>query len=397
MTLFVLVTNSVKKINILNSNKYLNMEEVESFLERLSKLTSDALTLEFIGDTFIEGKDMVHKIYLVKIGDPRDHILYFDCGIHAREWISPASCLYVIQKLAIVFEYKNYILRSQKLIKWRPLLNYQWHFIPVLNPDGYFRSHEPDTDGEDTNRMQRKNMRPLKTMNITDDIAEKCYDEGGCFGVDLNRNFPSGWGMGHKSFIQESALPWTSVYKSHKPLSEPESQAVHKYIKKHRQKILSAISVHAYGREIYYAKGYLESDHPDQIKGPQRDLLREFAKYFNKALDYRIGTVSDLLDETNLCGGATDDYYSTYWKINISYTIELDPDISKFQVGFKLPPKEIKPVGKKLFHAVLLMARKMDQLYPHLKKYTRHGRHHKIRQGSSKPKRYQDQDYYRLY
>ena len=77
-------------------------------------------------------------------------------------------------------------------------------------------------------------------------------------------------------------------------------------------------------------QGYLKSDHPDQIKGAQRDLLREFAKYFNKALDYRyvplpimnsrmakvvcrIGTVSDLLDETNLCGGATDDYYSTYW------------------------------------------------------------------------------------
>ena len=38
----------------------------------------------------------------------------------------------------------------------------------------YHRSHEPDTDGTDTNRMQRKNMRPLKAMNISEEIEEKC-------------------------------------------------------------------------------------------------------------------------------------------------------------------------------------------------------------------------------
>ena len=37
---------------------------------------------------------------------------------------------------------------------------------------------------------------------------------GNCLGVDLNRNFPSGWGRGHKSFIDESELPSTSVYKA---------------------------------------------------------------------------------------------------------------------------------------------------------------------------------------
>ena len=36
---------------------------------------------------------------------------------------------------------------------------------------------------------------------------------GGCLGVDLNRNFPSGWGEGHKTFVVDSALPWTGVYK----------------------------------------------------------------------------------------------------------------------------------------------------------------------------------------
>ena len=31
--------------------------------------------------------------------------------------------------------------------------------------------------------------------------------------ADLNRNFPSGWGEGHKTFVVDSALPWTGVYK----------------------------------------------------------------------------------------------------------------------------------------------------------------------------------------
>ena len=35
-------------------------------------------------------------------------------------------------------------------------------------------------------------------------------------GVDLNRNFPGGWGQGHSSFIKESTEPSTSVYKGYK-------------------------------------------------------------------------------------------------------------------------------------------------------------------------------------
>ena len=70
--------------------------------------------------------------------------------------------------------------------------------------------------------------------------------------------------------------------------------------------------------------------------------------------------------------------------INASYTIELDPDIQNHDVGFKLPPEEIKPVGesfytfhvcvnakpiypgKKMFNALRYMADEMDSMYPHL-------------------------------
>merc|ERR1712025_476816 len=130
----------------------------------------------------------------------------------------------------------------------RPILNYQWQFIPMLNPDGYQNSHETDHDGSNIEkfRMHRKNMRPLSAMDLNKSMLEKCHDEGNCEGVDLNRNFPSGWGLGHETFVKESNDPSMSVYKGSKPLSEPESQALHNHIKKIKKKILSAISVHSY-------------------------------------------------------------------------------------------------------------------------------------------------------
>jgi len=67
-----------------------------------------------------------------------------------------------------------------------------------------------------------------------------------------------------------------------------------------------------------------------------------------------------------MCGGATDDYYWTFWGINISYTLELDPDLHSHEIGFHLPPEKIRPVGKKVFNALRLIAEKMDKEYPHL-------------------------------
>ena len=51
------------------------------------------------------------------------------------------------------------------------------------------------------------------TKTFLKDIHLYIFLPGGCLGVDLNRNFPSGWGEGHKTFVVDSALPWTGVYK----------------------------------------------------------------------------------------------------------------------------------------------------------------------------------------
>ena len=52
------------------------------------------MTLKTIGQSH-EGRD----IYRLDIGDTSLPTMVVDCGIHAREWASPAFCLYMINEL----------------------------------------------------------------------------------------------------------------------------------------------------------------------------------------------------------------------------------------------------------------------------------------------------------
>lgn len=55
--------------------------------------------------------------------------IIIDGGIHAREWISPAMCLFIINQLV---ENTDNSAMIEKV---------DWYIVPVLNPDGYEYSH----------------------------------------------------------------------------------------------------------------------------------------------------------------------------------------------------------------------------------------------------------------
>lgn len=52
-------------------------------------------------------------------------LVLIDAGVHAREWIAPATALYTIQELV-----EN---ESNRLLIERV----DWHMIPTINPYGY--------------------------------------------------------------------------------------------------------------------------------------------------------------------------------------------------------------------------------------------------------------------
>lgn len=115
-------------------------------------------------------------------GNKTNKAIWIDGGIHAREWISPASVTYFVNDL--VGNWKNQSEFMQSI---------DWYVLPVLNPDGYEYSHTND-------RLWRKNRNPL------------AGDE--CAGVDLNRNFGYEWGgiesiddPCDETYISNSAAP----------------------------------------------------------------------------------------------------------------------------------------------------------------------------------------------
>ena len=152
------------------------------------------MTSKVIGMTN-EGRNI--KVVKINSNNTQLPIIFIDAGIHAREWISPASTLFLIEKLA------------KQISKGRgknDIAKYQWHIIPLANPDGYeytrclvgtlhirfcvvvIKLH----NSRSHNRLWRKNTVPLPNTD--------------CIGVDLNRNFPEGYGIG------ASKNPCSEVY-----------------------------------------------------------------------------------------------------------------------------------------------------------------------------------------
>jgi len=159
----------LEKSSDFDLNRYHYFKDIEEYLRLLSNETNK-LVLDSYG-TSIENR----QLYDVRIFKPIDEAssneseksaenekksVIIECGAHAREWLSPASCLHYI----------NYLINdadSQSLLD-----NYEFRIIPIVNPDGYAYSWTKD-------RMWRKNRRRFADNN--------------CYGVDLNRNFNVGF------------------------------------------------------------------------------------------------------------------------------------------------------------------------------------------------------------
>ena len=94
--------------------------------------------------------------------------IFLECGIHAREWVSPATCLYAIDELigsgqnGLLGQCKYSVLNLNRPFCKLYFLTFlcpsdDFYIIPVTNPDGYAYTW-------DGNRMWRKNRRPSSKL-----------------------------------------------------------------------------------------------------------------------------------------------------------------------------------------------------------------------------------------
>ncbi|XP_064640884.1 carboxypeptidase B-like [Lineus longissimus] len=303
-------------------NQYHRHSEINSWLSLLASSPKCAGACEMfsVGRSH-EGRDMKG----IKVGLPGSNKLsvWIDGGIHAREWISPATVLNIL----------NYLIEDNyggdadaKAI----LKRFDVYILPVVNPDGYDHSWT-------RNRLWRKNRQNGKGHYY------------GCEGVDLNRN----WGH-HWMEAGADSYPCSDIYAGSSAMSEPETQNVANYILRRKNNMKIFLTFHSYGLYWLTPWGYTSKRPVDY-----QDLIAKANKATSKIRDYRglrykVGTSTNVL---YAAAGGSDDWAKGVAGIKYSYTVEL-PDDGRH--GFVLPAREIRPVGvetyagvKELFKAVL--------------------------------------------
>lgn len=160
-----------------------------------------------------QGRD----IWMVKISDnvgvdENEPEVLYDALHHAREPLSMETTLLFMEQLLQGYGVDpelTYIVDNREL-----------YFVPVVNPDGYEYNRQIAPNG---GGMWRKNRR----------------NNGGSFGVDLNRNYSDFWGL-----PGASSTPSSSTYRGPSAFSEPETAALRDFAA--TRSFVQVVSTHSF-------------------------------------------------------------------------------------------------------------------------------------------------------
>ena len=198
---------------------YHHFNVIADFIDCIGRSYPEVAKVIDIGKS-TEGRP-IKVVKISKPGTQASKSIFIEGGIHAREWISPSSALYIMYL---------YIARNDK---FPDIFNhYDVYILPVLNPDGYEYTHTTD-------RMWRKTR----------------SKHGRCYGVDPNRNFDYKWG-GQGT----SGYACSDIYRGRRPFSEPELRALRDFIMPRKDEFILYLAMHSYGQYILYPWGYERKD-----------------------------------------------------------------------------------------------------------------------------------------
>ncbi|KXS11465.1 hypothetical protein M427DRAFT_72925 [Gonapodya prolifera JEL478] len=279
-----------------------------------------------IGKSF-QGRDL----FQVRIGtrtNPAVKQVYIQGLIHAREWVAGSTVQYIAYKL--VSAYSN---PSDPDNAWavRTLNSTELFVVPVVNPDGYEYSWTTD-------RLWRKNRRRAVTSSSA-------------VGVDLNRNYPKGWGADPDG---ASTTPSAEDYQGPSPLSEPESRVITSNFVNTLKSAILSIDYHSYSQLLLRPPGYnyaIPSAQAAKLKaagdaGAAAIAVKSGRTYTSQTalqLYPATGTAVDYAWDESVNTQVTKD--RTNGRV-YSYTIELRPSSSDTATGFILPPSQIVATGE---------------------------------------------------
>ncbi|XP_072047991.1 carboxypeptidase B-like [Amphiura filiformis] len=299
-------------------SRYHTYEEIQQWIEDFTAENSH-IADELLLTTSFEGR----PINGLRLGKKTSHrkAVYFQAGIHAREWISPAMLMYITKLLAENYGRDNIVTRF--------LDNFDIYIVPLLNVDGYHYTWTQD-------RMWRK------TRSVTPGNR--------CPGTDLNRNYGYKWG-GEGAWH----LSCSDVYCGPHPYSEPEINGSTTFLlnRNKTQDFVAFLDFHSYSQMLLSPWSYSASvtsphDYADQMSAASKMASALERVHGTK---YEYGPSVTTLSAP--ASGCSQDWAYGILGVKYAFIMELR-DLGDF--GFLLPDNQIIPTGQETFAAVRALA-----------------------------------------
>lgn len=280
---------------------YFHLETIYDWMDHLREKYADIVQRVEVGNSY-EGR----PIRGIKLSKKKNNTaIVVEGGIHAREWISPATATFILDKL----------LTSDDKDVQQIATNFDWIFLPVVNPDGYRATFQSD-------RLWRKTRQPF----------------GLCRGADLNRNFDSAWNL-----TGSSPNPCDYDYAGPNVWSEREADQLRTYLKSiaKTQMIQTYISLHSYSQLLMFPHGWTNErvSNYDDLMSIGNKTIEAISKRYGTI--YKTGSVYETIYPSS--GSSHDWAYSTL-NAPISFTFELRGPPNSTNM-FLLPASEIEEVG----------------------------------------------------
>ncbi|XP_031556615.1 carboxypeptidase B-like [Actinia tenebrosa] len=295
--------------------RYNTLDQIVAEMGRLVQTRPNIASMFSVGTSY-QGRQM-NAIKLSSGAGKKT--LFMNCGIHAREWITPATCMYMLNQ--IITKYGSDSSITAMLNKLDIVI------MPVLNVDGYVYTWTSD-------RMWRKTRSP---------------QGNGCYGADPNRNFNAKWaGPG------TSSNPCRDTYHGSRPFSEIETRNVAHYLYGIRSKLVGYLDIHAYSQLWMTPWGHARGAYPPTYQEMMRVAnIAVRTLYGVHRTSYRAGSVADIIYAAT---GGTMDWVAGTLGVTYSYGLELR---DKGRYGFLLPANQIRPTGEETFAAIKAMVQEM--------------------------------------
>ena len=205
VTLISLLATSTSVMCYAQEGEIVNAKNIYTYTDMQSDIIELCATYPCVSYNTLGKSASGLSIYEVVLGDPNaKHHICVNASIHAREYQNTLLVMDLLEDACIKGWDKDVCI----------------HFVPMVNPDG---------------------------VAISQSGIDKLWKANGN-GVDLNRNFPTGWGyVDPKGY---STVPSREFYCGASEASEPETKAMIKLLT--QRKYDCVLSYHQAGQVLYW-------------------------------------------------------------------------------------------------------------------------------------------------